>query len=144
MATINASINNLKKAVMRDCVENIKKVLGDKQLLTEDIIEALNSVSLEEKQKKKRSTSGYHLFLKEYRPTFLENEDNQGLSPKEIMIGMAKVWKTLSADEKLVYNERAKSSDEEKSEPETPKVKKTAKAKAPKKGKKVQSDEDSN
>ena len=57
-------------------------------------------------QGKKRSKSGYNLFMSEKRKEVLEK--NPELKQPEVMKEVASLWKGLTDSEKQAYNDRAK------------------------------------
>jgi len=71
------------------------------------------------KVKKPKAKTGYLVFSSEKREEvkgLLETEHGVAPKPKDVISKLGSVWKSLSEDEKQVYNEKAKKMAEEKNE----------------------------
>ena len=115
--TIMTSFVNFTKDMQRETINEVIKTLDSKELLTDDIKEALDSMLGAMKANKKvkkppqKRFSGYHLFMKEHRVVI--KEQNPGIKPQELTTIVSKAWKDVSEEDKEKLNERAKQMKEE-------------------------------
>ena len=66
--------------------------------------------------KKKKAKTGYLIFSSEKREEIkgmLEKENGEAAKPKDVISKLGAVWKSLSDEEKEIYNEKAKKMAEE-------------------------------
>ena len=66
--------------------------------------------------KKKKAKTGYLIFSSEKREEIkgmLEKENGEAPKPKDVISKLGAVWKSLSDEEKEIYNEKAKKMAEE-------------------------------
>jgi hypothetical protein len=103
MASVNAAFQKVYGVVVND----IKAALEKDSLMTPEIEQAFANLGLKDKKRRKKAISGYNIFMKE---TSKEIVDVEG---REKMTKVSSMWKTLSDEEKEVYNERAKTLNEE-------------------------------
>ena len=103
MASVNAAFQKVYGVVVND----IKAALEKDSLMTPEIEQAFANLGLKDKKRRKKAISGYNIFMKE---TSKEIVDVEG---REKMTKVSSMWKTLSDEEKEVYNERAKAVNEE-------------------------------
>ena len=103
MASVNAAFQKVYGVVVND----IKAALEKDSLMTPEIVQAFANLGLKDKKRRKKAMSGYNIFMKE---TSKEIVDVEG---REKMTRVSSMWKTLSDEEKKVYNDRAKALNEE-------------------------------
>ena len=102
-----ASVNTAFQKVYGVVVNDIKAALEKDSLMTPEIEQAFANLGLKDKKRRKKAISGYNIFMKE---TSKEIVDVEG---RDKMTRVSSMWKTLSDEEKEVYNDRAKALNEE-------------------------------
>nr|QOI90563.1 hypothetical protein HWQ62_00432 [Pyramimonas orientalis virus] len=115
--TYMTSMLNCFNDMKRDTLNEVLKTLESKDLLTDEIQEALTSmitlVKANKKVKKvsKPRFSGYHLFMKEHRAVVKAEQPD--IKPQELTSVVAKAWKDVADDLKKDFNDRAAKMKEE-------------------------------
>ena len=115
--TYMTSLMNCINDVKRETLSEVMKTLESKELLTDDIKEALTTMVFEVKTNKKTKKetkprfSGYHLFMKDHRAVVkMEQPD---IKPQELTSVVAKAWKEQTDEVKNEFNTRAAKLKEE-------------------------------
>jgi len=68
-----------------------------------EVVSPVKEVAKVKKERKPHKMSGYQLFVSEQMPLLKEKE---GVSPKERMSHIGKMWKALSEEEKKVFSDK--------------------------------------
>ena len=98
--------------VAKTTKDNAKKIKDDEKLAKKAAKEAKDAAKAD---KPKRATTGYLVYSKEMREQVkaaltAKLEGDAKLKPQEIVKELGNMWKSLTADDQLVWNTKAKSS----------------------------------
>lgn len=96
-----APITTCYKAFYDAVLADVRSQLTEQNIMTSELEEAFSKMTVSKKHSRKKTLSGYQLFLK-------ESKNSVNASGKEKLMAQSKMWTMLSESEKLVYNNRAK------------------------------------
>ena len=109
MANVSDQMTEMRERI--EALEKQMSALTSKMEVEKPKKEKKEKKEKSDEPKKKRGVSGYLVFAKETRQTAKDNlveNGNETPKPTEVLTEVAKMWRTLSDEDKEVWNNKAK------------------------------------